>query len=79
MDDKVRMGKGAVECFVIDGEYNGKKVELLLVPLFNRGHGWVGPGRWRTKLWRSGGSEVMGRGNGSGNGFGVFRVKPITT
>ena len=50
MDEKVRMGKGAVECFVIDGEYNGKKIELLLVPLFNRGHGWVGPGYWQPKL-----------------------------
>jgi len=50
MNEKIRMGKATMECFIIDGEYNGKRIEILLVPLFNGGSGWVGPGYWQPKL-----------------------------
>ena len=50
MDEKVRMSKTLVECFTIPSEYNGMKVDMLLVPLFNGGSGWVGPGYWQPKI-----------------------------
>ena len=50
MDDKVRMSKTLVECFTIPSEYNGMKIDMLLVPLFNGRSGWVGLGYWQPDV-----------------------------
>ena len=46
----IRMGKSMVECFVAKMNYNGNKVEVLLVPQFGNKPGWVGPGYWQPNL-----------------------------